>query len=87
MSKVDYDALHSRLYQIRTVLPTDFAAHGGTVDRDEESDCGCGCRHAIPLRGQLGADWVLCANADGPRFGMVTFEHQAGAGCFEGKKR
>jgi hypothetical protein len=43
-------------------------------------DCSCGCRHFLPLQGQLGHDWGVCANSKSPRAGLLTFEHQ---GCAE----
>jgi hypothetical protein len=41
---------------------------------------------ARPLAGRLGGDWVVCARPDGPRFGLLTFEHQAG-NCYQVKER
>lgn len=86
-------AEHYALYDRRTVLPTDYTDHGGQVERwrgdGPHGDCSCGCRWARWLEGELGADWCVCARPDGPRFGLLTFEHQAGE-CFqpeEGKRR
>ena len=81
------ERLHERLYAIRTVLPTDYAWHGGGVERwsnpdVDYPDCGTGCAYAIPVQGKLGSDWVVCGNEKGPRYGLLTFEHQAGFGCF-----
>ena len=45
-------------------------------------DCSVGCRHFVKLKGPLGADWGVCSNPSAPRFGLLTFEHQAGFGCF-----
>jgi hypothetical protein len=28
-------------------------------------------------------DWGVCTNPRGPRKGLLTWEHQAGYGCFE----
>lgn len=79
--------LHERLHELRVVKPTDYKGYGGEVERwsDREldyPDCGCGCKYASPLRGKLGLDWVLCTNEKSERFGLLTFEHQAGFGCF-----
>lgn len=82
-------AEHYALYDRRTVLPTDYTTHGGQVDRDDTeygADCSCGCRWARWLEGDLGGDWCVCARPDGPRFGLLTFEHQAGA-CYQPKER
>jgi hypothetical protein len=35
------------------------------------------------LQGELGQDWVVCTNIKSARFGKLTFEHQAGVGCYE----
>lgn len=79
---------HEHLLRIRKALPTDYAEYGGTVERwkDEEGDyydCSCGCRWAAWLEQPLGSDWCVCANPGAPRCGLLTFEHQAGHGCFE----
>jgi len=39
--------------------------------------------HACALQGELGHDWVVCTNIKSARFGKLTFEHQAGVGCYE----
>lgn len=73
-------ALHDLLWTLCRRLPTDFAPDG---DRDRDTadpcaDCSCGCRHFVPLAGELGNDWGVCANAKSPRAGLLTFENQ---GC------
>jgi len=70
------------------VLPTDYSDYGGEVERWEDDslpypDCSGGCRFFFPLEGSLGHDWGVCAKPDGPRAGLLTWEHQAGFGCFE----
>lgn len=81
---------HYALFDRRTILPTDHREYGGTAERwsgdGPHGDCSCGCRWARPLAGALGGDWVVCARPDGPRFGLLTFEHQAGAGCYQPKE-
>ena len=70
-------------------LPTDYSDFGGDVvrwaDGDNYPDCSSGCRWARWLKGALGSDWCVCANPASPRAGLLTFEHQAGRGCFEAK--
>lgn len=71
-------------------LPTDYSNYGGEVERwSDESlpypDCSSGCRHFIPLAGELGSDWGVCGKKGFPRAGLLTWEHQAGFGCFEGE--
>lgn len=68
-------------------LPGDYTDYGGTIERWADPaaaypDCSCGCRWAVPLGGTLGYDWLVCARPDGPRAGLLTFEHQAGKLCF-----
>jgi len=57
-------------------LPEDFAPYG-TRERTIP-DCSHGCRFALPLAGELGADWLVCSNPASHRAGLLTFEHQ---GC------
>lgn len=83
---------HYALFDRRTVLPSDWQDYGGTeerwaIGRMDNGDCSSGCMWARWLAGPLGSDWCVCARPDGPRFGLLTFEHQAGAGCFETKTR
>jgi hypothetical protein len=70
------------------VLPTDYSDYGGEVKRWEDDrlsypDCSGGCRFFVPLEGSLGHDWGVCAKEGAPRAGLLTWEHQAGFGCFE----
>ena len=74
------NSLHETLWAVCRKLPTDFQPYGKR-DRDTAdpcSDCSCGCRHFVPLEGNLGYDWGICACPGGPRAGLLTFEHQ---GC------
>lgn len=73
-------ALHDLLWTVCRKLPTDFDPYGAR-NRDTAdpcADCSCGCRHFVPLAGDPGSDWGVCANAASPRAGLLTFEHQ---GC------
>lgn len=72
--------LHDILWTLCRKLPSDFTPYGER-DRDTAdpcADCSCGCRHFVPLAGELGNDWGICANPKSPRAGLLTFEHQ---GC------
>ena len=74
------NAQHDLLWTVCRKLPTDFEPYGER-DRDTADpcgDCSCGCRHFVPLKGDLGFDWGVCANSASPRAGLLTFEHQ---GC------
>jgi hypothetical protein len=80
---------HNFLFTILKRLPTDYSDYGGEIERwadgDDYPDCSCGCIYFIPLDGELGFDWGVCGNVNGPRAGLLTFEHQAGRSCFEEK--
>jgi hypothetical protein len=82
---------HEHLLSIVRRLPTDYADYGGEAVRwegphsDYDADCSSGCKYAEWLREPLGGDWCVCTRADGPRAGLLTFEHMAGRGCFEGR--
>lgn len=74
------------IWQIVKILPTDYADYGGDVERWRDpnqiyADCSSGCDHWWPID----ADWGVCRNPESPRAGLLTFEHQAGADCFECK--
>lgn len=75
------------LFSVLKVLPTDYAEYGGEVKRWERNDlnypdCSCGCRFFVPLKEPHSSDWGVCANPDAKRRGLLTWEHQAGFGCF-----
>jgi len=79
--------MHTDLLDTVACVPTDYAPWGA-VERWSDADahypdCSCGCKHACALQGELGHDWVVCTNIKSPRFGKLTFEHQAGVGCYE----
>lgn len=78
---------HRMMFSVLKYLPTDYSDYGGEIERwkddDDYPDCSCGCRWFLPLEGELGADWGVCSKLGAPREGLLTFEHQAGKGCFE----
>lgn len=78
----------SDLFEVLKVLPTDYTDYGGKVERwaDESvayPDCSAGCRFFLQLAHPHGSDWGVCTKKDAPRAGLLTWEHQAGLGCFE----
>ncbi|NBW57713.1 hypothetical protein EBR43_08010 [bacterium] len=80
--------LHDKLIEKTVRLNSDYHPFG-ELDRwknEEENypDCSMGCKHYRTLQGELGADWGVCVKITSPRFGLLTFEHQAGKDCFEG---
>jgi hypothetical protein len=83
--------LHDNLLNIMKKLPTDYIPWGKVErwEKDNESypDCSSGCKHYFVLEGKLGMDWGVCTNNKSPRVGLLTFEHQAGYGCFEEDKK
>lgn len=88
--------VHLHLLKIVPRLETDYVDHGGKVERWKDPmlaypDCSCDCKFAQWLadmpQESLSADWLVCTNPDGPRKGLLTFEHQAGFECFVPNKR
>jgi hypothetical protein len=76
------------LFKCLKILPTDYQDYGGSVKRWEDSekdypDCSRGCKFFVPLKDNLGFDWGVCVKVNAPRAGLLTWEHQAGFGCFE----
>ena len=56
---------------------------------DNYPDCSCGCKHFKPLyneKTKIDCDYGVCTNPNSARCGLLTFEHQAGKGCFEGSE-
>ena len=79
--------LHNHLLTIIQKLPSDYEPWGDVKRWEDENqsypDCSSGCKHYLILEGDLGYDWGVCSNKNSPRAGLLTFEHQAGYGCFE----
>lgn len=73
-------AEHKRLLTLVKRLPEDYTPFGKTDPDalDQYVDCSCGCKYALLLEGELGADWCVCTNPESHRCGLLTFEHQ---GC------
>lgn len=75
------------LWKVLKILPTDYKCYGGEIVRWEDDkksypDCSGGCKYFVPLEGDRGNDWGVCANKNSPRAGLLTWEHQAGFNCF-----
>lgn len=68
---------HDFLMKIVKKLPKDYEPYG-SANREDSSDCSCGCIFYIALKGTLGRDWGVCTNEKSHRCGLLTFEHQ---GC------
>lgn len=77
------------------ILDTDYSDYGGKITRwlDPDlnyPDCSCGCKYFIPLYNEkekdADLDFGVCINKKSKRYGLLTFEHQAGFGCFEVEK-
>lgn len=86
------DPEHDRRCAMVLVLPTDYQDYGGTIERWADDrlaypDCSGGCIHFRPLFTEQSPffdfDWGVCASPTSPRAGLLTFEHQAGVGCYE----
>ena len=83
---------NDHLWKVLKHLPSDYTDYGGEVKRWEKSDeaypdCSGDCLFFVPLAGNLGFDWGVCANPDAPRAGLLTWEHQAGYKCFVDRPR
>jgi hypothetical protein len=80
-------SIHEELKNVMVCLPQDYYPYGKEerwLDPDKNyPDCSAGCKHFSKLEGELGADWGICINTNSHRFGLLTFEHQAGFNCFE----
>jgi len=77
MKDHDTNFIHSHLLEIVRRDPSDFEPFGET-DKSEWRDCSSGCCFYLPLGGEIGMDWGVCANEKSERSGLLTFEHQ---GC------
>jgi hypothetical protein len=84
-----------KLLDLCKVLDTDYSDYGGKIRRHSDpdynySDCSGGCKHFIPLYNQkyrdADVDFGVCTNKRSKRCGLLTFENQAGYGCFETEK-
>jgi hypothetical protein len=78
----------TNLFTCLKTLPTDYVDYGGEVVRwsdpaEDYPDCSCGCKHFVPLVEPYRYDWGVCSKPGAPRAGLLTWEHQAGHGCFE----
>lgn len=79
------------LFDFCKVLDTDYVEYGGKITRADGDyrylDCSVGCKHFVPLYDKvnkdLNLDYGVCTNLRSKRCGLLTFEHQAGFGCFE----
>jgi hypothetical protein len=83
------DDEHRRLLTLAPRFPQDYEPYGQT--EREGPDCSSGCKYARWLKDHdtntttehLSLDWLVCTNPRSHRVGLLTFEHQAGANCFE----
>ena len=83
------------LLNICKILDTDYQDYGGKISRwidpdSDYNDCSGGCKHFVPLYNEKHRDadlnYGVCVNKKSKRCGLLTFEHQAGYGCFELEK-
>lgn len=76
------------LFKCLKILPSDYQEYGGEVKRWEDDtkdypDCSRGCSFFVKLHEPYNFDWGVCSKPNAPRAGLLTWEHQAGFGCFE----
>ena len=78
-------------WKVVKILATDYSDYGGDVTRWQDGDkdypdCSSNCKHWVPLynakHNGADGDWGVCVSEQGPRGGLLTWEHQAGDGCF-----
>lgn len=83
------------LLEVCKILDTDYSEYGGKIRRNNDpdyyySDCGSGCKYFISLYNEkyrdADIDFGVCTNKKSKRCGLLTYEHQAGYGCFEVEK-
>jgi hypothetical protein len=79
------------LFECLKILPTDYSDYGGEIKRWQDPqlgypDCSSGCKFFVPLKEPNDLDWGVCSKKGAPRAGLLTWEHQAGYGCFERKE-
>ncbi len=75
---------HEHCFRIVVRLPTDYQPWG-EVHRWEGAWNGCDpdCSTSCKFWWNHGGDWGTCCNPASPRHGLLTFEHQAGRGCYQ----
>ena len=82
MAKQSPHVSRADLWAVTRELPADYAPWGAASREDAEnklgSDCSGGCAFAAWLGPPHGTNWLVCANPDSHRDGLLTFEHQ---GC------
>lgn len=75
--------LHNNLLALVKKSLWDYTPYG-SIDRESTdeygSDCSCGCKFYLPLKGKIGSDWGVCHNPESHRCGLLTSEHQ---GCYK----
>lgn len=85
--KTKMSDLHYLLIDKVTRQDSDYQPFGKVKrwekEDEEYPDCSMGCKYYIKLEGELGSDWGICSNKDSKRFSLLTFEHQAGKGCYQ----
>ena len=79
--------IHNELRKACKELPEDYEPYGEISNDERGGDCSCDCKFAVWLEGDEGLDWCVCINPKSHRYGLLTFEHQAGANCFKGAKK
>lgn len=74
------DLIHKRCWRVANPSAKEFAKDGGWTARTGKPDCSTGCKWFAPLK-EAEYDWGVCLCQNGPRSGMLTFEHM-GCGKF-----
>lgn len=81
----------TNLRSLCRILDTDYSDYGGKITRwlDPDynyRDCSHGCKFFIRLHDEKSKgcnfDYGVCTNPKSKRCGLLTYENQAGYGCF-----
>jgi len=71
------DLIHKRCWRAANPSAKKYQKDGGWTFRTGKPDCSLGCKWFAPLK-EAEYDWGVCLCSNGPRAGMLTFEHM---GC------
>jgi hypothetical protein len=69
---------HEQLFEVTKRMPTDFQPYGQRSrisNGPTQPDCSGNCRFFKRLADGAGFDWGACVNPQGPRVGLLTYEH------------
>ena len=77
------NSIHKRCWRVANPSAKEYMKDGGWTARTGKPDCSWGCKWFAPLK-EAEYDWGVCLCPNGPRSGMLTFEHM---GCEKFKEQ